>query len=485
MIMTRVKQWGIARNCNFEEMCAAVKLLGEQLGEQDVESLPTDTTFLVRGQPILLSKILGYFRRKGILDPADFVKRLDKEQLDSRDVQLCARGSSAAQRCVTMSSLLGVDSQQIHPFHLSPLTSGHQFSTRLTPSATRIDLAMISPHIPSIQRSLSPTESCERLVGSIAMYVDSYAASDRYDLHQEPTVHHETTHGRFGALMQEGIAQMEPDEAFVSFNNAFGLIKQLVDDDSPVVIAQVLTVMCELIATRRMPVCKSLIKHFSDMSRTRGKAEHTIGVFCATLYNTPDDISTWTVTCIMRKALDTLTRRRGREEWQSLYLKERLCDGLYYADETEQRLEMRQGLLYDQINRYGPNARNVLWTRAMVGDDLRKCRNFRAAIAEFKTVLTGASQWRDFHAAKTRFPAFEGLGLVYLDMARELDFCSPNASVSTIAARQQQKQQYLRIALKHLKDAEYEGEGWFSWSTRRINRVRRYIREAEQMQWIV
>lgn len=481
MIMTRVRQWGIARNCNFDEMCAAIRLLGDQ----ELDQAPMDTAFLIRGQQIPLNKILVYFRRKEISDPVAFVKGLPEDRLAEKDVQLCPPGSRSEPDSTQSSTLTPSFSESLNASLIqktssnsTPSSCGLQRGHQSSSSMTRVDLAMISPQIPNISPMRSPTQPSERLVWSITVYVDSYSASERCDSHHEPSVHHLTTHGQFGARVQEWIALMsgkgprtESDQALTSINSAFDLIPELLNDHSPMNMAQVLTVICELLQAKYWHMVKMLVKHIYSMSKAQGKSEHTIGAFCAAL-NDAEDLSAGTIICIMQKAMETLTANRGRTDWRSLYLKERLCDALYHAriDYPYQRQKARQGLLADQKIRNGPNARNVLWTMAIVGDDLRLAGEFDSAKDVFDEVLSRAHHLEGYHKAKTRFPALEGLGLLYLDMAGHHRYFS-------------QKTQLLRQAMQQFKTAEDEARRWFVFpmSTRRIDRILEHQRTVSDL----
>ncbi len=98
--------------------------------------------------------------------------------------------------------------------------------------------------------------------------------------------------------------------------------------------------------------------------------------------------------------------------WKTLYVKERHCDALYHAGRYGEAAIRRAQLLRLQESRYGPFARNVLWTSLNVADDHLIHGQLLEAEKRFSLIAQQSEQHSGYNRAKSRIVALEGLAKV-------------------------------------------------------------------------
>lgn len=452
--MTRIMKWGIGRYHRLSEMCAAIHLLA---GE-DLDALDGRTSFTIRSEAVTLTEVRRYFRRKGISDPAAHVKqRPDEDSFADEDVVLDTKISKSDPPQEARQLLTPSDSSQSQATASPPVGSERETTQ---PGAECLDLqpsANIHIKMTTFRRDF------ERILWSVAAYIGSYSSSVRRTQHIEPQVHHLTVYGKFGARFQEGISLMtraNTGAAFQNFRQAFALLKDYLADDHPMSLALILTLICELERNNLHAVTIQLANHIVGMVKLREHTSHPIIVLFQALGRSGNATSDNALRALRRARDDLLLTTDRQHYWQCLYLEERLCDALYYAGENYERLSSRRRLHEDQVQKYGANARNVLWTQTMVADDLLQVGRTEEAIAEFEDVLVRANQLDGYGKAKTRFAALEGLASAHYYRGCQATMSSSTGGIDILNA------------LQHLEQAEQEASLWFETSSRRLERVR-------------
>ncbi|RMZ92495.1 hypothetical protein DV736_g261, partial [Chaetothyriales sp. CBS 134916] len=330
-----------------------------------------------------------------------------------------------------------------------------------------------------------------RIIHLTDSYCTSYLRSGRSLQHTEPEVHNRTTHAIFAQHMQDGIALFLSNDshaAFECFNAGFTLVKDLITDNHPMALTLLMSIICDL--DSRQPgfgelIC-ALIRHTKDMAiTTLGEADPLTQVFHALMH--VEGNPTQLALLIARKSVDCLSVADGGGidnslDWKTLYLRERLLDCLYYARCDSERASGRRALLHDQLRKYGPCSRNVLWTLMNVADDDLLMGRTEQARCGYSDALIKSQQSKGFGRAKTRAAALEGLARCSIAAATQSTW--QGATTNVICEGDWHildRQQKLTEALYLLREAEVEARSWFGPSSRRLARLRTKIAEAEEM----
>ncbi|KIX96213.1 uncharacterized protein Z520_07991 [Fonsecaea multimorphosa CBS 102226] len=311
----------------------------------------------------------------------------------------------------------------------------------------------------------------EQLNQNMMLYMSSYLSSPASKSDQEPVVHAHTVHAIFASKMQDGISLLgnvsphaaelrrrHPDtsavEAFSSFRNGFLLVENILKDPSPMSLTLMLSIICDLAVRAAKPSMMSshvgvilvkLLEYIREMAaapKVCGPGHPLTGFFdiLAREYSSPTVLSSSGSQPVIELILNSLnlalaqldrsytssspTTLARAQDWKQLYVRERLCDALYYCGSSYQaaRLRMRRRLFHDQEARYGRTARNVLWTLTNVADDCLADGDVDQAIGYFQDALDRAETLvDDYGRAKSSFAAREGLGRCWMRKAEKAE----------------------------------------------------------------
>lgn len=498
MLMTRVTAWGIGRKNRLHEMCAAVRLLADD----DFPTLSGSTAFIIRGQDVSLDEIRRYFRRKGCSDPVAYIRNLPEDQIaESFDVRL--REKKFRDRVRSLNSSLNQpgtpedDSDDAIPpasgttvdvvtdvtevgTHLQDeLVFGRdsQVSSFDSPTVQNHDSLLLSTASYDLHLSIpSLCTKSDTLLLATQRYIDTYVVSIRQLSHYEPKAHYQTLHGRFSFQIQEGVACKQRNDvvsAITAHQQAFSLIDGIVLEDHPMSVTLILSLMCELLAGGDTNLVKHISKRVVYSNAKLRRQNHPV----AALFEALSEIahpSNHHLYSALRVASESFDHHVGHRDWRSMYLKERLCDALYYSQETSERIRKRSQLLQDQRIKYGPNARNVLFTQLNVADDHASVCEFDEAIAMFEEALTRAESLTDDHGfsrGRIRFAALEGKGNVLMTQAESGSTCQWSGIMVDTKLMEQ--------AVECYGFAEAEANIWFEPSSKRSQRILKKKFEAE------
>ncbi|KIW22467.1 uncharacterized protein PV07_12351 [Cladophialophora immunda] len=499
MLHTRIRKWKIGRNHKFSEMRMAAHLLAEYIDRQQQQSNASGSghsittgnrtsmpNFHIRGERVDHTELMRYFRRKKISDPVSWIKE-QKDRFDLSEDVVIVVNADAVPVGEARSSEEDEDTSE-HDQEYPRLAIEQVEQTALgnvprildatghTPSARYLDDESLPPtnvnrssfSVPTLLRPQAYYAS-EQLNQSMMMYMMSYLSSPTSKADLEPAVHAHTVHAIFASKMQDGISLLanispqdakrslrkpEPNaaKAFASFENGFGLIHRILKNHSPMSLALMLSVVCEL-ADRTVKtgmknsaigvLLTKFLTYTHDMAAAVWGTEHPLTIFFDILareYFCPTVLSSSGSVPLMELILTSLnlslaqfrlastathtTALGSAQDWKQLYVRERLCDALYYCGPTYQatRSSMRRQLFYDQESRYGPTARNVLWTLTNVADDSLSDGDVDQAIRYFQDALDRAERLVDgYGRAKTSFAAREGLGRCWMRKAEEAE----------------------------------------------------------------
>jgi hypothetical protein len=470
-------------------------------------SQPDSISFLIRGEHVSYKEFLRYFRRKKIHDPVAWVKEHEAERFVlSDDVDLIFIENADSDDSVDRHDdfedlggpvLRGNDPDQCEQVQQVPVwaqTDNHPVTDLLQQSQTLLHDEVDSdplkgeaswvPSCSSAEERVysnvatqlylpSPLymmprnfRALEQLTASMAIYMTSYLSVPNLKANTEPKVHAHMAHAIFASKMQDGISILSratprptrsriwrtemPDpnaaEAQAAFYGAFDMVRRVLLNHSPMSLALILCIVCELAGrtkstwTQNLPVGGLLQQFLRFMQSTAGKLfgpEHPLATLFALLAEEFVSGTTSTSTgappladitlTAMEVALKQLEMCPGGsftasdEDWRALYIRERFCDALYHSGPAFQhrRSTMRKELLQHQERKYGPIARNVLWTMTNVADDCLDANDVKDAIKWFSEALQRAEKIiDDYGRAKTRFAALEGLGRCWLAMEK-------------------------------------------------------------------
>ncbi|ETI20198.1 hypothetical protein G647_08232 [Cladophialophora carrionii CBS 160.54] len=321
--------------------------------------------------------------------------------------------------------------------------------------------------VPIFLRSRASTLS-EHLDYSIMGYMSCYLITSHLETQLEPAIHALTTHAIFASKMQDGISALanlaltesstkavprskkrDPaaTKALTSFRNGFQLLEEILINHNPMSLALVFGVICELASHTTNPrlqvmgvhvLLSQLLSYIHERSGALLGPEYPLTTFFGLLlqeYQRPsasttpgspplaDSILKSLEMAIIQMQLSSsqlpgaAPEEATSSDWRALYLRERLCDALYHSGSSFEipRASMRKSLLHDQEAKYGPTARNVLWTLTNVADDCLASGDVEAAVEHFEETLRRAKTLSDVYGReKTSFAALEGLGRCYV-----------------------------------------------------------------------
>ena len=571
MLHTRIKRWKLGRNHKFPEMRTAAHLLAKNLDRQLPNQRTGSPCFMIRGELVDHSEFLRYFRRKKINDPVEWVRLQHDEFVLSEDAKLITGTttpeSNAADDDQPVRDTNHADSDDsvyVEHQHSSPVVLVDNSTEQQQPSD--IEARRFSPNTQNPCSIALPTflrpqifYILEHLTYTVSAYISSYTASPRSLTHTEPAVHSHTVHAMFASRMQDGIsllllpasASHDPEgstsRAFNSFQKAFDMISQILSNDHPMSLALVLTVICELARhtnTAFKGLITQLLKYTTRMSSLVLGSTHAIATFFFILGQHFAHTDPFTLANMVLTSLRLATAHLSTHnpyDWKTLYLRERLCDGLYHSgpDFQSERSLMRARLLADQERLYGLNARNVVWTLTNVADDAFEQGQLEAATQYYRQALERADTSEGYGRAKTRFAALEGLGrcevreaevaeeaelrarvvadctatqdmqyvskLLHSSSAQTCCKCSCHStsnstsngsstegtgqstptSSSSSKSQLNQREKHLQKALEHFMDAETEACLWFEESSRRTTKVKRSIEQVKELLGLV
>jgi tetratricopeptide (TPR) repeat protein len=480
MLKTRIRNWKLDKKLKFTDMRTAIQLVAAG----GFEGPGTEPRFLIRGRMVPYSEVLRYFHRKGIPDPLNWLRNLpDDNFIPSSDVELhtphstdCTPDSTDEEgSSVTRSpaeALQPLDVETSQELQRPPM----EHTAQPTPEPNEAE-GLDTMHISYPLQPYLPI-GAEKVVHVANNYCAMYLNSGRSLGHTEPSVHHLTTHAIFAQRMQDGISLLlrnDTASAFYDFQRAFALVKDLLRDNHPMSIGLLLSIVCDLDSRNLGALIFHLFRHIEEMASVE------LGTFdpLTTLFRTFTHVegdATNLALLVIRRAADHLTEFDGHIGWKSLYLRERLCDCLYYARYDYERASRRRALLRDQEEVYGLDARNVLWTLTNVADDCLQLGRCEEAKTSFGKVLRRSQTLSGYGKAKTRFAALEGLARCAMADARctqAYDYFDVDETL--------RRQSKINEALRLFKEAEAEAEVWFDPSSRRIARVRASILEVEAL----
>lgn len=495
---TRIKKWKIGRNHKADEMETAAGLLARYQDQQqhirqsmhppaNIASTHVEKpSFLIRGEKVSHEEFKRYFRRKKISDPVSWFKKAkDDTFVLSQDVQIITEADivsgdssssdeneqKAKNKNVPLPDLDDLshvqgnysDEYELVTDDYIDAARGQEAPSTLALQHTNNYLSQFS--VPEFIRPQS-FSALERLADSMSKYMASYLSPENTKTDHEPTLHAHTLHAIFASKMQDGVSILSrvplPDtaersvsrrkrphptaeEALVSFNNGFDKIQRILANHSPMSLALMLSVVCELAShatTAKMnalgvnALLLQLLQYTHKMATTVLKQGHPLTelfhilgqefMFPTTPTSTDSPPLVDLIFTAFRVAIERLQSLDHQyalqtRDWRQLYLRERFCDALYYSGLPFQptRADMRKQLLFDQELKYGQTARNVMWTLTNVADDCLAVGDVDAAIGWFTEALRRADTLtEEYGKAKTRFAALEGLGRCWLAKAR-------------------------------------------------------------------
>ena len=460
MVLKRLKKWKLCRKNSWAEMCEGARQLAS-LSLAHEGALPD---LIIRGRVVTSADLLRYFRRKQIPDPigcamhlnysrsevVDVVSLVDDE--DARDIEDEIHGREAG---------TALNLQPVAPATSSP---GDPHTTRRTNSRARLT-SSLSVHRPS---HIGKLDNYDRILWSTRAYCMSYLESPQHSEHIEPQVHRLTLHGIFQQQMQNGMAILlrdSPKEAFSCFRDAFDQLSSILGDSHIMSLALILTVICELERRKMQTLVNSLLRHLFEMSEVKFVSQHPfIEMFKA--LSTSHEHRSSIIVRAMQVCLAEMNGRVDRRDWKRLYVQERLCDCLYYANIEDDRIVLRRGLLKQQEEMYGIHARNVLWTMSNIADDALQLQDFDEAEAVYEVILARAEKLEGYGKGKTRYAALEGLARMYRIKGEGLRERFVSRFGHCMA-----REQYmclLRKSVERAQAAELEARSWFEPCSRRI-----------------
>lgn len=473
MIKTRIKEWKLDKKHKEIDMRTAIALLAKDRSRSWSTYSPR---FRIRGRIVTYPEVLQYFRRKKINDPFAWirsnrddgfvaspeVKLLDPEPIDTVDSpsSLEEEADSPAEETTTV---VPASSQ-------SPTVC--QSSQQLINTPKSWDQSLVGSSI------IHPAQHLpgDQAIWIMRDYCTSYLESPRAQTHREPQLHRLTTHAYFAHRMQNGIFSFLAGEtipAIANFEGAFNLTREIFRNDHPMSIAMLMSVICELKKNNLQTIVSQLITHIRQVISLLQYPTphlHLLTQLFTILDSSGSDAANLAI-CSIRKALGSLGAADPLD-WKTLYLKERLCDCLYYMNYRGEGADTRLTLLSEQEQKYGIYARNVLWTLTNVADDHLKRNEPWKAETRFRDVLARSEKLEGYERANSRFKALEGLANTALvaaeSVAQEGIMNEPHASQDAIWRKHQD---FLLETVRLYDEAEGEAETWFEQDSPRRVRV--------------
>jgi hypothetical protein len=465
MVKAKLGDWGLYKNFHLPELRTALQLLGPDRSQWPSE----EPIFLIHQSKVELRYILRFFGRKGIQDPFEWVRTTeDTDYEHSIHVELLTDSTP------TESSTENGDGGP--PGGNSGSSIPQTFSS--TSSASPVVWAgsgTVSPReygIPSTFTRIIPDPDtyihANRAYHLVESFCLNYMASSTDEL-DEPLVHRNTYHARFLDQMEEGLflySQENYPLAFDKIRIAFRLVEYLIKDLHPMGIAIYLLLLCKLSTQKVYDVLASLLRHTREMSVKINLGQNDLVELLQVISKSGDFLSI-PILCL-RAASDTLDAN-DKTHWKALYAKERHCDSLYYARMFGELAPRRAQLLTLQEEKYGPSARNVLWTSLNVADDHLFNNQLGLAEVRFAQVLQQAGDRGDYNCVKSRVPALEGLAKVALLKATTQLNARPGSAI--LLQSHESASELLLKALVYSNEAVDLAKSYFENSSRRINRL--------------
>ena len=459
MVKTRLTKWGLHKKLQLPEMRTALQILGP-----DRSQWPSPAPqFRIHGRVVDLDTILRSYGRKGIREPFEWIRLTsDSDYERSSNVELISDSTPA-------------DSER----ELDEIGQLFELSTPATPKASAPTVSACVtrdwrcyPGVPSIvaQELRDPDIYLHSTtaIRHVQAYCLSYMTSARSQFHNEPEIHHLTSHARFLDRMDEGIVLFGREQmgmAFATFDKGFELLKEMFMDIHPMAVATYLLLLCKLTVHKITPVLVELLRHTHELARALKAVPHSLAELFRTISKCTD-ILELPLLCI-RAASDVL-EAKATTDWKTLYVRERQCDALYHAQVYGELATKRAQLLKFQEARYGPCARNVLWTSLNVADDHLIHGQLDEAQARFARVVHQSDQHSGYHRAKSRVVALEGLAKVsFLKASKQVNTYSTSTGLPLIDSTL-----LLQQALEFISEALQLAQVWFENGGRRIGRLR-------------
>lgn len=469
MIKTRIKEWKLDKKHKEIDMRTAVALLANDRSRSWSTYSPR---FRIRGRIVTYPEVQQYFRRKKIGDPVAWIKRnQDDGFVASPEVKLLgpeSEGGSESLSNVDEAESVDDASTAIVPTSQNRRSEeeGHQqlINSPKTWEQSIVGISIIHP--------------AQHLAGDKAIWVmrdycASYLESPRAKNHREPQLHRLTTHAYFAHRMQNGIFSFLKGEtigAIANFEGAFNLTKEIFRNDHPMSLAMLMSVICELKKNKLQNIVNQLVTHVRQVVSMQHQKPHVLTLLFEILESAGSEAANLAI-CSIRKALGYLADN-DTLDWKTLYLKERLCDCLYYMGESGEGADTRLVLLGEQEQKYGIYARNVLWTLTNVADDhLQRGEPWKAE-GRFRDVLERSEKLEGYERANSRFKALEGLAKTALVAAESVFsegiMVEPGASSDEVRRKHQA---FLLETVRLYDEAEEEAETWFEQDSPRRVRV--------------
>ena len=240
MVKTRLTKWGLHKKLQLPEMRTALQILGP-----DRSQWPSPAPqFRIHGRVVDLDTILRSYGRKGIREPFEWIRLTsDSDYERSSNVELISDSTPA-------------DSER----ELDEIGQLFELSTPATPKASAPTVSACVtrdwrcyPGVPSIvaQELRDPDIYLHSTtaIRHVQAYCLSYMTSARSQFHNEPEIHHLTSHARFLDRMDEGIVLFGREQmgmAFATFDKGFELLKEMFMDIHPMAVATYLLLLCKL-----------------------------------------------------------------------------------------------------------------------------------------------------------------------------------------------------------------------------------------------
>jgi hypothetical protein len=469
MIKTRIKEWKLDKKHKEIDMRTAVALLANDRSRSWSTYSPR---FRIRGRIVTYPEVLQYFRRKKINDPVAWirsnrndgfvaspeVKLLSPESVDDADNPPSPEEAESPADTSTA----------IVPASRPPPTD-FQSRQQLINTPKTWDQSLVGSSIIHPAQHLAG----DKAIWIMRDYCASYLESPRALTHREPQLHRLTTHAYFAHRMQNGIFSFLKGEtipAIANFEGAFNLTREIFRNDHPMSIAMLMSVICELKKNNLQTIVLQLVTHIRAVISMLHPEPHALTHLFSILETAGPDAANLAI-CAIRKALGFLSSH-DHLDWKTLYLKERLCDCLYYMGERGEGADTRIVLLQEQEQKYGIYARNVLWTLTNVADDHLKRGEPWKAEKRFRDVLERSEKLEGYERANSRFKALEGLANTALvaaeSVAAEGIMNNPAASQKDVWRKHQD---FLLETVRLYDEAEGEAETWFEQDSPRRVRV--------------
>ena len=460
MVLKRLKKWKLCRKNSWDEMCEGARQLASLSPVQEGD-LPD---LVIRGRVVTAVDLLRYFRRKQIPDPIGCAMRLNYSRSEVVDVVSLVDDDDGGENEEGAHEHEAGTALVLQPVALASSITGIHHTTRGRNSQAHLPSSL------SIYRlsQMGKFDHYDHILWSTRAYCMSYLESPQHSEHLEPQVHRLTLHGIFQHQMQNGMAILQrdsPKEAFSCFRDAFNQLSSILGDSHIMSLALILTVICELERHKMQTLVNSLLRHLFEMSEVKFASQHPfIELFKA--LSTSHEHRSRMIVRVMQVCLAEMNGRADRRDWKRLYVQERLCDCLYYANIEDERIALRHSLLKQQEEMYGIYARNVLWTMSNIADDALQLRDFDEAETVYEVILARAEKLHGYGKGKTRYAALEGLARMY----RIKGECLRERFVPRFghAMAREQYMCLLRKSVERAQAAELEARSWFEPCSRRI-----------------